>query len=65
MASCPHQYARCAGEGRVDARNGVPVVDDAVELADMIAQLRGELSRAMSDGDGDNLRFGRSVSNSS
>ncbi|MGW6755807.1 trypco2 family protein [Streptomyces sp. NPDC055006] len=33
------------------------MVDDAVELADMIAQLRGELSRAMSDGDGDDLRF--------
>ncbi|MEV3853768.1 trypco2 family protein [Streptomyces sp. NPDC050095] len=32
-------------------------MDDAVELADMIAQLRGELSRAMADGDGSGIRF--------
>ncbi|AYG80731.1 hypothetical protein DWB77_02869 [Streptomyces hundungensis] len=32
-------------------------VDDAVELADMIAQLRSELSRAMADGEGQGLRF--------
>ena len=32
-------------------------VDDAVELADMIAQLRTELSRAMAAGDGADLRF--------
>ncbi|QKW08930.1 hypothetical protein HUT18_23655 [Streptomyces sp. NA04227] len=32
-------------------------MDDAVELADMIAQLRGELSRAMADGEGQGLRF--------
>ncbi|MFB6806529.1 MULTISPECIES: trypco2 family protein [unclassified Streptomyces] len=32
-------------------------VDDAVELADMIAQLRAELSRAMSAGKDSDLRF--------
>ncbi|MEV8019712.1 trypco2 family protein [Streptomyces sp. NPDC086554] len=32
-------------------------MDDAVELADMIAQLRSELSRAMADGEGEGLRF--------
>ncbi|MFJ9173883.1 trypco2 family protein [Streptomyces sp. NPDC102360] len=32
-------------------------MDDAVELADMIAQLRAELGRAMADGEGDGLRF--------
>ncbi|MFI6687697.1 trypco2 family protein [Streptomyces sp. NPDC050485] len=32
-------------------------MDDAVELADMIAQLRHELGRAMAAGDGDALRF--------
>ncbi|MFJ8308567.1 MULTISPECIES: trypco2 family protein [unclassified Streptomyces] len=32
-------------------------MDDAVELADMIAQLRSELSRAMAAGDGEGLRF--------
>ncbi|GGR76917.1 hypothetical protein GCM10010252_14400 [Streptomyces aureoverticillatus] len=32
-------------------------VDDAVELEDMIAQLRSALSRAMADGQGEGLRF--------
>ncbi|WP_438291945.1 trypco2 family protein [Streptomyces sp. HUAS TT7] len=32
-------------------------VDGAVELADMVAQLRSELSRAMADGDGEGIRF--------
>ncbi|MCX3063559.1 trypco2 family protein [Streptomyces beihaiensis] len=32
-------------------------MDDGVELADMIAQLRGELSRAMAEGEGNGLRF--------
>ncbi|GGT29615.1 MULTISPECIES: trypco2 family protein [Streptomyces] len=32
-------------------------MDDAVELADMIAQLRAELSRAMTAGDDSDLRF--------
>ncbi|GAA4922498.1 hypothetical protein GCM10023237_49290 [Streptomyces coeruleoprunus] len=32
-------------------------VDDAVELADMIAQLREELSRAMAAGEDSDLRF--------
>ncbi|MBT2401122.1 trypco2 family protein [Streptomyces sp. ISL-100] len=32
-------------------------MDDAVELSDVIAQLRGELSRAMADGVGNGLRF--------
>ncbi|WP_327117039.1 hypothetical protein OG206_17410 [Streptomyces sp. NBC_01341] len=38
-------------------RWGDLLVDDAVELADMIAQLRDELSRAMADGEGSGLRF--------
>ncbi|MFD5700192.1 trypco2 family protein [Streptomyces lasiicapitis] len=32
-------------------------MDGAVELEDMIAQLRGALGRAMADGEGDGLRF--------
>ncbi|MFG2500778.1 trypco2 family protein [Streptomyces sp. NPDC048441] len=32
-------------------------MDGAVELEEMIAQLRGALSRAMADGEGDGLRF--------
>ncbi|WP_317453713.1 trypco2 family protein [Streptomyces sp. CBMA152] len=32
-------------------------MDDAVELAEMIGQLRSELSRAMADGAGEGLRF--------
>ncbi|MEV5278343.1 trypco2 family protein [Streptomyces sp. NPDC052811] len=32
-------------------------MDGAVELADMIAQLRDELGRAMAAGDGEGLRF--------
>ncbi|MFE4690862.1 trypco2 family protein [Streptomyces sp. NPDC056749] len=32
-------------------------MNDAVELADMIAQLRQELSRAMEDGEDSGLRF--------
>ncbi|MER5946780.1 trypco2 family protein [Streptomyces sp. NPDC001904] len=32
-------------------------MDDAVELADMIAQLRSELGRAMAAGSGEALRF--------
>ncbi|MEU6990619.1 trypco2 family protein [Streptomyces sp. NPDC046465] len=32
-------------------------MDDAVELSDVIAQLRGELSRAMAGGVGNGLRF--------
>lgn len=32
-------------------------MNDAVELADMIAQLRRELSRAMSDGEDSDLKF--------
>ncbi|MFD9905575.1 trypco2 family protein [Streptomyces sp. NPDC059063] len=32
-------------------------MDDAVELEDMIAQLRSALSRAMADGQGEGLRF--------
>jgi hypothetical protein len=32
-------------------------VDNAVELADVIAQLRNELGRAMADGAGNGLRF--------
>ncbi|MGW0749849.1 trypco2 family protein [Streptomyces sp. NPDC002587] len=39
------------------SRSGAPLVKDAVELADMIAQLRQELSRAMSDGDASDLPF--------
>jgi hypothetical protein len=33
------------------------VVDDAVELADVIGQLRSELGRAMAAGEGEALRF--------
>ncbi|MFW6693526.1 trypco2 family protein [Streptomyces sp. MAR4 CNX-425] len=32
-------------------------MDDAVELQDMIAQLRRSLGRAMADGEGEGLRF--------
>lgn len=44
-------------QDRQDTQVGDPYVDDAVELADMIAQLRRELSRAMADGEGADLRF--------
>jgi hypothetical protein len=41
----------------VACRIGELLVDDAVELADLIAQLRRELSSAMRSGEGERLRF--------